>query len=263
MTRKHKGPKIGTLDIETAPLDSQTWGTFKQMIGLNQIVREWTLLSFCSKWLHEKRVTYMDNRDQEDPRDDRHMLQALWDFLDEADIVVTQNGVKFDMRKIRARFIMEGFPPFSPVKQIDTLLESRKIAAFTSHKLEWMSDKLTDVPKSRHDKFPGYYLWKECMAGNIAAWNEMKKYNPIDVKATELVYLKIRPWIEGHPNVAQFYDDDTRRCPKCGSVHLVEHGVHYTQSGEYQRFRCGTCFGFSRDRYTTNSKSKRKSLLSN
>jgi hypothetical protein len=37
----------------------------------------------------------------------------------------------------------------------------------------------------------------------------MRKYNPKDVKGTEDVYLKLRPWIEGHPNLA-IYNDDGR-----------------------------------------------------
>jgi hypothetical protein len=34
------GPKIATLDIETCPLESYTWGLWKQNVGLNQIKTE-------------------------------------------------------------------------------------------------------------------------------------------------------------------------------------------------------------------------------
>lgn len=263
MQHEHQGPKILTIDIETAPIKSYTWGLWKQNIGLNQIVEEWTILSYCAKWLHSKEIIYQDNRDQADVRDDRHLLQGVWELLNEADIVITQNGIRFDLRKIRARLILEGYPPFKPIKQIDTMVEAKKNFAFTSNKLEWMSAKLTDEPKSKHNKFPGFELWAECLKGNVKAWDEMRKYNPTDVRGTEKLYLRLRPWIEGHPNVAQYYEGDATRCPKCGSLKIKEHGKHFTQTGEYKRYKCGCCGGFSRSRYTLNSTNKRKTLLSN
>jgi hypothetical protein len=54
------GPRVLTLDIETAPLESYTWGIWDQNIGLNQIKSEWTILSFSAKWLGEKKVIYGD-----------------------------------------------------------------------------------------------------------------------------------------------------------------------------------------------------------
>ena len=91
----------------------------------------------------------------------------------------------------------------------------------------------------------------------------MRKYNVQDIVATEALYLKLRPWIEGHPNVAQYYDDDERRCPKCGSTALSDAGDVHTQVSTYTRYHCGGCGGFSRSRFTKNSKEKRKSLLVN
>lgn len=260
------GPKILVIDIETAPLESYTWGTFKQNVGLNQIKTDWTMLSVAAGWLHGagvRKVEYRDNSEQEDVRDDRHLLQWVWALLDEADIVIGQNHKRFDLRKIRARLIVEGYAPFRPVKTVDTLEEARKLFAFTSHKLEWMSQILTDEPKDSHKDFPGFELWRECLAGNPKAWRSMRKYNPKDIRSTAKVYLKIRPWIEGHPNMAQFFDDEKARCPKCGSTALSHDGVHYTQAGEYPRYRCGNCGGFSRGRYTRNTKGKRAALLTN
>lgn len=255
-------PKILTLDIETAPLEAWVWSLWKQNVGLNQIVTEWSLLSYAARWLGSKKVIYKDNRDAADPRDDRALLDDLWELLNEADIVVAQNGKKFDMRKIRARFVMLGYRPFSPVRVIDTMLEARAAFAFTSSKLEWMSDKLTSSKKMKHEKFPGFELWKECLSGNVAAWNEMKKYNIQDIKATEELYLVIRPWIQGHPNITIYDDHEHQRCPCCGSAELTQDGHAYTQSGQYHRYLCDDCGAWSRSRYTINSLAKRKATLS-
>lgn len=257
------GPIINTLDIETSPIEAAVWSLWKQNVGLNQIRKDWTILSFAHKRLGIKQVHYSDVSEKEDVRDDSDLLQEIWTVLDESDIVVAQNGQRFDNKKIVARFIQMGMPPPRPYKIVDTLLMAKQVAAFTSNKLDWMSQILTDVPKDHHRQFPGMELWNECLKGNPAAWRAMRKYNIADIPSCEQVYLKLRPYYVGHPNVAQYYDDEKRRCPKCGSTHVEAVGTVFTQASEYTQYRCGSCFGYSRDRYTINSKSKRKALLSN
>jgi predicted RNA-binding Zn-ribbon protein involved in translation (DUF1610 family) len=262
-TEQSNGPRIGVIDIETCPIEAYTWGLWKVNVGLNQIKTEWTILSVSWKWLGDKRTHYIDTSKEDDPRNDYNLLSQLWEVLNEADIIVAQNGVKFDIKKINARLLASGFPPYRPIKVVDTMLAAKAHFGFTSNKLEWMSNHLTDAPKSRHAKFPGFELWLECLAGNHKAWAEMKKYNKQDIIATEALYLRLRPWIVGHPNVAQYYDDTEVRCPKCGSTELVEDGEVHTQVSTYKRYKCFECGGFSRSRYTINSKEKRRSLLVN
>jgi hypothetical protein len=255
--------KIITLDIETSPIQAYTWGIWDQNIGLDQIIKDWSILSFSAKTLGDPKVRYADVSGQRDYYDDRKILKAIWAELDEADIVIAQNGKRFDIRKINARFLERGLPPPSPYKVIDTLIEAKKIAAFTSNKLEWMSQILTDHPKDKHKEFPGFELWSECLKGNQKAWATMRKYNPRDVVATEDVYMRLRPYMIGHPNVAAYNDDTDVQCPKCGGKHLQSRGLALTQSGEYRRYQCRSCGGWARSRYTQNSIDKRRALLSN
>lgn len=254
-------PRIVTLDIETFPNLVFTWGLFKQMVGVNQIVRDWSVASICWKWLGEKQTHYVDC--EANPTDDSALLHHAWQVLDEADIVVGQNSKHFDIRKLNARFIEEGMKPPSPYKQIDTKVEAAKVAMFTSNRLEWLAAHLTDVPKDKHKDFPGFDLWAECLKGNPKAWAAMRKYNPRDVVATEKVYLKLRPWIVGHPSVSVYADDEKVRCPKCGSHRIQRRGAITTQVGVYARFHCQACGGWSRARFDQNSKEQRASLLSN
>lgn len=257
-------PKIVTIDIETSPIIAYTWGLWKQNIGLDQVIRDWSVLSYSAKTLGVDEVRYMDVSDQDDYYDDRAIMQALWEELDDADIVVTQNGIRFDHRKINARFISLGMKPPSPYKCIDTKVEAQKVAAFTSNKLEWLARTLTDERKSAHSKFPGFKLWLECLKGNKEAWAEMREYNPQDTVATEEVYLKLRPYIVGHPNVSVYNEDEVSlQCPNCGSNHVMRRGFRYTQTGKYSRFVCGDCGAWSRSGYTENTIAKRKSLLRN
>lgn len=253
-------PNLIVLDVETAPLEVYSWGLWKQNIGLNQIVCEWSLLSFAYKRLGEKTIHYFDNRNEDDPRDDNSLLEELWHVLDEADIVIAQNGRAFDMKRIYARMAMHDYLPPSPVRVVDTLVEARRAFGFTSNKLEWMSAHLTCAKKTKHEKFPGFELWSQCLKGNFAAWNEMKKYNMADVLATEELYLKLRPWIK-HPNMASFQEDERELCPRCGSDNIQYRGNAVTDAGVYKRVCCNSCNGWSRTKKNLLTKDKRKALL--
>ena len=259
------GPRIVTLDIETCPIEAYTWGLWDQNIGLEQIHVEWSILSFSAKWLDQKQVIYKDTSGKgvAKVRDDSDLLKELWKILDEADIVIAQNGQSFDMKKINARMLMAGMGPYSPVKVIDTKLAAQKHFSFTSNKLDWLSGHLTATKKLHHKAFPGFELWVECLKDNPKAWAEMKAYNCQDTVATEELYLKLRPWIEGHPNVAAYDPLEALMCPKCGSQKVQKRGKTCTQTGEFHRFYCNSCKGWSRSRYTLNTKNKRAHLLGN
>lgn len=260
-----RSPRIVTIDIETAPLESFTWDIWDQNISLDQIGVEWAIISFAAKWIGDPQVVCHNTggRGVDKVRDDLLLMSSLWKILDEADIVIAQNGKKFDIRKINARLLLHGFKPYSPFKLIDTMQVAKKHFAFTSNKLEWMSKHLTRAKKLKHRKFPGFELWLECLKDNPLAWVEMIKYNCVDVIATEQLYIVMRPWIEGHPNVGQYSEGRKPTCPKCGSINIQHRGRTYTQSGEYVRYRCNECKGWSRSRYTLNSIIKRHNMLSN
>jgi predicted RNA-binding Zn-ribbon protein involved in translation (DUF1610 family) len=255
------GPTIKVIDIETLPHVVYTWGLFKQNIGLNQIIRDGALASACVKTIGVKGTRYADNRLAADAYTDTATLDFLYEELSAVDIVVWQNGVKFDHRKINARFIEMGYAPVAPFKNVDTMLHAKELAMFTSNRLEWLSKHLTTTPKSSHKQYPGFELWRGAIAGEEAAWEEMRKYNVRDVIATEALYLRLRPYMRTHPNVNVYNDSTKEACPACGSHKLQRRGFSYTDSGQYQRYQCTSCGSWSRSRFTTNSLAKRKSLL--
>jgi hypothetical protein len=155
---------------------------------------------------------------------------------------------------------MNGFKPPSGYKNVDTLLIARKMFGFTSNKLEYMSDKLcVKHKKLKHTKFPGFELWKECLAGNTKAWNEMKRYNINDVLALEELYQKLRPW-DSSINHSIYDDNSTDHVCACGSTEFVKKGFHFTGTGKFQRYGCKQCGSRFRDRTNLFRKTKRASL---
>lgn len=248
------------IDIETSPIMAKVWDLWKQNVSLDQIEDDWYIMAYAAKWLGDDHVYYDDCRDS--IGDDDAMLEQIHDLLNEADFVVAHNADRFDVPKINARLILNGFTPPSPYRTIDTVKIAKKHFGFTSNKLAYLSKNLCADQKLEHSKFPGFKMWNECMNGNKKAWDEMRDYNIMDVVALEELYEVLRPWYSTHPNVTTAESDgETLTCPKCGSVHLHRRGYHYTNKGKYQRYQCTECGGWSSSTHSENTIDERKVLL--
>lgn len=234
-------PVIATIDIETAPYVSYTWGLWQQNIGLDQIIEDRTILSFGYKPLG-KPIVFMSTggRGAGRVRDDKALCAALAKLLDSTDVVVAQNGDQFDVRVINSRLIAHGIKPYSPIRTIDTKKVAKKVAAFASNRLEWLDRVVNgDKGKDKHKKYLGQDLWTYCLADVEGAWKVMEKYNKKDVLKTERLYRNLLPWIQHHPNVS-VYTGKAFSCPNCGGK-TVKRGVHYSQASAYQQYYCLKC----------------------
>lgn len=263
--KTHAGPKVLILDIETAPMLGYVWKLFDENIGLNQLFSDWHLLSWSAKWANQPAsdIMYMDQRNAKNIEDDRDLLRGVWELLDAADIVVTQNGVSFDIKKLNARFVLQGMQPPSPFKNIDTKIIASKKFGFTSNKLEYLTGALcTKYKKQLHKKYAGFELWKECLARNKDAWREMERYNKYDVLALEELYEMLVPWDTNSINYDLYHDETEVTC-RCGSKDFEKRGFSYTSTGKYQRFCCQKCGAWTRDNVNLFSKEKIKSLRKN
>lgn len=257
-------PKVLIFDIETAPIIAHVWSLWENNVSLNQVVADWHVLSWSAKWLDDppNKVMYMDQRGVKDVTDDKAILEGIWDLLNEADVVITQNGKHFDQKKLYARFLLKkvhkGHPP-GTFKHIDTKVIASKVFGFTSNKLEYMTDKLcTTYKKLKHTKFPGHEMWTECLKGNLEAWKEMEKYNKYDVLALEELYHVLIPW-DNSINFNVYHDEEAHVC-KCGSTSFIKNGFYYTSASKFQKHKCKQCGTEHRDKQNLFSKEKRSSL---
>lgn len=263
MTQKKikPGPRILVFDIETSPIEAYTWGIWDVNVPLNMIKEDWTVLSWSAKWLNEpaSKIMYQDQRNAKNVRDDKKLLKGIWELLDEADVVITQNGKKFDSKKLNARFIMNDMKPPTSYKHIDTLVLAKKHFAFTSNKLEYMSQHLNSkYKKLSHADFPGFALWAECLKGNQKAWKAMEKYNKYDVLSLEELYHKLAAW-ESTINFDAYTDDLSHTC-SCGHKQFENKGYAYTSAGKFNRYKCKKCGKESRGKENLLVKEKRKSM---
>lgn len=262
MTKKTKFPKVLIFDIETSPMLGYIWALWDQNIALNQIKADWHILSYAAKWLGDppSKIMYKDQRHAKDVSNDKELLKGIWQLLDDCDVVITQNGKAFDVKKLNARFLEHGFQPPTSYKHIDTKLIASKNFKFTSNKLEYMTHKFNKKYKklTKRKKFSGFELWTECLAGNLEAWKEMEKYNKYDVLSLEELYHILAPW-DSTVNFNLYTDDESYKC-NCGSTEFRHKGYHYTNVGKFKRYKCVSCGKESRGRTNLFSKEKKESL---
>jgi predicted RNA-binding Zn-ribbon protein involved in translation (DUF1610 family) len=174
------------------------------------------------------------------------MLEKAHELLNEADIVVTYNGRKFDVPTLNKEFLEGGWNPPAPYKQVDLYQTARRQFRFASNKMDHLAKSLGFRTKVRHS---GHELWVRCMEGDEAAWKTMQRYNKRDVLILDKLYHRMLPWIVGHPNVALFTDPvEDVCCPNCGSKKVQRRGMAKTKTLAYHRYQCTACGSWSRAR---------------
>jgi hypothetical protein len=229
------GPRVLVIDIETAPAVAYVWGMFRQNVGLPQLQAPGRVICFAAKWHGERKVLfYSEHHDGH-----AEMVDAAYQLLAEADIVVGWNSKAFDTKHLMREFILAGHPPLGGFREVDLLLTARKRFKFQSNKLDHVADQLGCGRKVKHT---GFELWAECLAGDDKAWALMKRYNIGDVKLTERVLDVLRPWIPGFPHQG-LYGGARAGCPRCGSLNVAQEKYTRKVTGRYTKWRCLDCTG--------------------
>lgn len=248
------GARVLVFDIETSQMLLGGWGLFNQFFSIEQIEKDWELISYSAKWLGEDEILYSDVSE----KSEIELLEELHALLDEADFAIAHNGRRFDIKKVKARMIINGMQPFSPVRIIDTLEIAKSEFGFTSNKLQYLTMTLCkQYVKSGHAKFPGYMLWKEFLKGNQEAVDQMRDYNILDVESLEELYLILAPWSNKLPNFDVYLDEEL-------DMSAWEHvGYFYSNLGKYDKYRHKETGQFRRGRVNHLSKEKRAQILGN
>jgi RNase P subunit RPR2 len=239
-------PKMLLIDIETSPMEVYVWGLIgNKYIQPNNIIKDWNMISWAAKWIFDSNMmSAIQTPKEAKARDDERITKSIWKLFDEADIIIAQNGRKFDFKKLNTRFYTHGLMSPSPYQTIDTLIEARKHFAFSSNKLDYLGQLMVGKKKLETN----FKLWTDCLNGDKSQLDRMLAYNEEDVYLLEEVYLELRPWIKSHPNVALLMDGNSNACPTCNSNDLSETGTYYTtQANQYLSLRCNSCGSLSRE----------------
>jgi hypothetical protein len=239
-------PEIWTVDIETRPNEVYTWSLHgEQHVGLNQVIRPGGLLMFAAQKHGTKAVeSYADWVSYEG------MVMAAHRIYDQADYIVTYNGVRFDNKHLRAAWVELGLTPPSPWRDIDLYRTVGKLN-FPSRKLAYVCGALGLDCKTDPG---GMATWDQILRGTdeekVKAQRRMERYCKNDVRITTQLFERLRPWVDGL-NLPLYAPDDVETapsCTRCGGTEIQSRGYAYTTTYRYRRYCCTTCGGWMRDR---------------
>lgn len=234
-------PRILTLDIECQRAVVESFDLWPKFIGIDRVVVDKRVLCFAAKWHGEEKVHFHAAWDDNDDEAFEKMIRAAWDLMNEADIIVGWNSTRFDIQHLQSAFGRLELGPPSPSRSLDLMQVAKKNfrAGELSLKLDWFSRMWLGDRKLNHG---GTDLWHDIRYGNRgerrAAQKIMKSYNIQDVRLTEQLFERFKPWTG--VNYAIYENDDLSvpRCTKCGSENVHKRGFFYTTSFAYQRYRC-------------------------
>jgi hypothetical protein len=223
-------PHILFLDIETRPATAYVWGLFDINVALNQIVDPGGTLCFGAKWAGSNKMLFYSDWQH----GHEEMIAQAHRLFSEADAIVTYNGDRFDIPKLRGEFLMADMPPPPPVTSIDVYKAIKK-HGLLSNKLAFVGPLLTDEGKLKHE---GMEIWTRVLDGCPKAQAKMQRYCSQDVRLLEKVYDRVRPYIANHPHLGM---TGAHQCGACGSHRTQSRGVRRTKASFITRIQCQAC----------------------
>lgn len=218
------------------PAVVETWGLWDQNIPIQRIREPGYVFGVGWKWHHQKQTNWIDVTHP----DPAMFPQTVREILDQADIVVTYNGDKFDLPKLNAVLLSAGLDPPSSFKSVD-LYKTVKRLGLESAKLDYALQYFGLGAKIHTD----YSLWQGCMAGDKRAIKQMATYCKGDVEGTEVLHDFLLPWIKNYPNIGLWVEGG-QVCTRCGSKNVQKRGTQMALNMRYQRWSCGDCGSWSR-----------------
>lgn len=244
-----KAPKIILYDIETLPMVTATFSLYPESIGHDNILSDWSIINICWKELLKPTIytsSILDDKAtfEKDVNNDYVVVKKIREVFEDADIIVGHNVKKYDTKRVNTRLIYWGLEPLpSGLQQVDTLQEIKKVASFSSNRLDYLGKVLLGEGKLETSKG----LWLRILKGDAEAVEEMANYCKTDVQLLEDLYLKILPYMKSHPHMGALHGDDKNHtCQKCGSDQLTKKMTRYTATGvKKQQAQCKVCHGYT------------------
>lgn len=225
--------KILHLDIEWAPATIYIFDPWNVHVSPEHIIDDGGLLCFCAHWEGSKEYMFYSKWDD----GLEAMAKAALDLLGAADAVITYNGDKYDLPKLRGSMIMSGLTPPPPPTSID-LIKTVKRLGLLMNRLAYIGPLLGVGSKKKHE---GFGLWRSVLEGDAGAQARMRRYCIQDVRLLVHLYNKILPFIDNHPHLG----DNKGACGACGSGHVQFRGFRRTKYFKVQRLQCQDCGAWS------------------
>lgn len=229
--------KILTIDIERLPGTAYVWEPKTRYIAARNF-KEWPrLLCFAARWYGDRSFIF-----EAEWLDRDRMLRKAWELYDEADIVVTYNGIRFDNKHLKSEWLEAGYDPPSPWKDLD-LFNQVKQFGFESKSLDSVTRRLGRPGKHTFYDMEGAFA---AAAGDKEAAAQMEEYNCGDVELTEWLHDRMLGWMPNSPFKGTHGEEKV--CNQCGSdaLKLQKDKQYRAVVLDYALYRCEVCGGMSR-----------------
>lgn len=174
-----------------------------------------------------------------EPGGNEQFLRTVWEWIDEADILVGHNVDRFDLRMLRSGWIEYGWAPPSPVKIVDTLKVARQSLGMESNTLDALCKRLGLNAKT--DKYDPK-IAQAAVDGDVKAQKKLRSYNIGDIAASTALYDRLRPYTTSHPHLAMWTGKEWA-CPNCGTENVANNpkGEAYANVTKYRAYQCPKC----------------------
>lgn len=231
--------RILTIDVERqrGKWEVRRWDPYPpKFLSMETMVFRPRIMSFAAKWHTSDEVIYVDERGR---NGQQRMVKAMYELVNQADVLVTFNGERADIPWMKEEFRYAGLPKPMPSKSIDLYKQLKGEFALPYRSLRYAAREFGNIPKIETS---GLDLWERCEQGDEEAWALMEAYNKQDVLATEDLWFDTLPWLNGTTHLGVLIGDGEARCPNCGSTALTAQprpARAYVR--EYQAFRCDDC----------------------
>lgn len=253
--------KLLYLDIETLPLLSWHFGTRKLFISPGQIKQHSKISSIVLMWEFDRKpLSFAWNPKT---KDDSSMLREVTPMLNKADLIVMQNGDRFDVPTLQARLCDLKLPSLKNIITFDTLKASRRSFMRPHHSLDSRSNLYGLGGKLPRD-------WDRIIAiaeGDEKALKADIKYNMKDV--TDMRSIMMREF--NYYNLPQRFlntlkmfnqAEDKPYCIKCAArrqskFKITAYKEKNKQGISVPRLKCDNC-GYSWSVRSTLSKVKKR-----
>lgn len=235
-----KPPKILFWDIETSPFQIWTFRIGNKMsAGHHQIVKGTStdIICIAYSWDHEDQVHILDWG--YDKQDSKEMIKKFDSVINQADIVIAQNGDRFDVRHINTQRLLHNLPPMPDwTKYTDDLLKQvKKFFYLPSYRLDYMSALFGCGGKQDMD-FDDWINIVEKNTDGFASFEKMKHYCMKDVADLKEIWNKVKHHVKPRLNIATL--NGGRCCTSCGSTDIHKNGTRVRSKTRYQNYHCKT-----------------------
>lgn len=193
------------------------------------------LLCVGYKWLGEKKVycPAIDFSTGNHIRAEKALLKAFMPVLEEADVLVTYNGKRFDVPFLQAKALEHGYNALPNTSHVDlywTVKHAMRISRKSLQNAGYflgLSNEKTPVEGK---------IWVKAMLGDAGALRYIVKHCKADVRVLEELYYRLRSLVRGHPRV------NGNACKACGSSNIHGRGRYVTKlKGAQWRTICQDC----------------------